>query len=1411
MTDLILRVYYDGQWQDLDVDSNIPLRLDISAVENTDIGAIYGVGSQQFQLPGTRRNNAFFKGAYKVGATNVPAFYSIIDCEVLYGGELLIQGSLQLDQVITDDNEFIEYTVTVTDQSVQFITQLQDKLIRNANWSDLNHELSAASITGSWNGTLAGGAIFYPLADYGNNNPDQFPTIPRIQVGGSVGCIDNITSSMALQQFLPAVEVRTLIDKIADQVGFKITSSLLNSPAFDDLYYLPKGQNELGPVVTGNNGTLEASFGATEQTWGPIISGQLDSTTVVYENVITQSGVNYDSASGVYTIGVDGFYNFTANLTVDNPSNVFNGAQLAFGVFKNVTGVGGDYIDYNEFYYAPSSGYSPIGQLPTSLTTTFEGPLNAGDEIDIRLTLFPPTGSFNNTYPIFTTASAADNAFATLGQSAQNQIWTGTTVSMGQQFDSQAKSIDILKGILTQFNAVAVPEPNSSKVIRIENFDTYMAQGVDVDWTERYASSVRKSIKHPISEQSKQIILQNADDSDRFSVLSKDNDPNYQYGTIRVISDSTVALGEQTIETYHAPVVIAPIIQSGSFDSDNNPTFNLSNTGFVLPHLYKFDNNKQTTYLFKPRLGYKSNLLAPYGAVNGIYIDGQQVFQYRTLSNLSQLPATAGTYDLHFDNQYFDLLPIGFGANAGTTAYQNYWEQYVNNLYWDEARKVTLDLEFSPTEYKNIHLNDRIFIGGEQYRINKISGFNLQQNDVVAVELLKQQTQFALAIDCTLVVSGVASNVITPVPSNTPTPTPTGTATPTPTASPTPSATATATPTPSPTPDCFMIIDGEVFTGATPTPTATATPTPTPAGQTATPTPTPTNTPIGFTPTPTATPTVTPTAPSSVFSFGITTDGFETFTEACAGIIGSKVYTNAFTDINDAFFGNDLWTDTLLTVPFSGGGLFYGMSNNTPAGSPVTNYIRYIDGTGIVSEAPCAAPTGTPTATPTATPVPTPTPIAQLWGTSMGASAQSVCGFSNTPTAYYSPDFIDVNNLSLNDRIYSDAGYSTELPTGYYGLNNRTTSPVAPVIWIRYELGVGITSTDACGSYPTATPATPTPTPTQTPTQTPIAQLWGTSIGASAQSVCNLSNTPNAYYSPDFIDVNNLSLLDSVYTDAGYTTELATGYYGVNNRTTSPVQPTVWFRYETGVGITSTDVCGSYPTATPATPTPTATGTPTPTPTATPTATPTPTPQIGDFFLSNSGYGSAALACSLGSPQTAKFAYEGLGIGDVVYNDITLLDPFAGGNLWWAFDVTQGDPNPSNSLQIDNNGVVQDIGTCAQPTPTPSATPTATPTPTPTSAFTTLYSTAEPDSGAANAGDACGGITRDFYPLVYVSSTITNVSQLNIGDFVYSDTNLTTGYNGNAKWYGLDTSASAFPSISFEISATGEITNKATC
>lgn len=746
MGDLILRVYYNNAWHDLDIDSNIPLRLDISAVENTSIGEIFGVGSQTFNLPGTRRNNSFFKGAYKVGADNIPAFYNTIDAEVLYNGEVLISGEFQLEEVITDGN-YISYNVTVADDTVSFKNNVEGTLIKDLNWSDYTHTLNSASISASWEGDLINGDIFYPLCDYGTDQPDDYPTIPRIQINRNIfdPGIANPSTQIQMEQFLPAISARAVINEIIDQAGFKYESSLISGPKFDNLFILPKGQEALGPVLEGS---ALATFSSTQTNLQTALDGA--TTVLAFNNEVTDPGGNYNPTTYTYIAPIAGEYEFTVQATVFNPA-VGSAAGQSFTLSLNDTGdtLASTTITWDTFQIYKSVSVSFNGSLESFSQIKAVGEYNAGSSGQSQATI----ANFSNLFNCTTAPEFYDNA----------------NINMALQWDNKLKAYDVLKGILTKFNAVIVPHPNESKKLIIENFEDWMEDGRNVDWTDRYDTSIRTSIKHPVNEQPKELLIKDQDDNDRFSKIAQENTPNFQYGTQRVIAASNIPVGDKKIETIFGPVVLGPMIESGSLDADNNPTFNLSTGSAVLPHLYKFENTAQTTYQFKPRLGYKVRVEVPdYAPLGRIYIGlGYDPDHYYTISNLQTLTPEESTIDLNFDNDYFNLIPMYYDPNSqAKDAFTSFWKQYIDTLYWDENRKVTLNAEFSPTEYKDIRLNDRIFINGEQYRINKISGYNLTQDDVVAVELLKQRPVYGEGVYIT------PTPTATPVPTVTPTPTP---------------------------------------------------------------------------------------------------------------------------------------------------------------------------------------------------------------------------------------------------------------------------------------------------------------------------------------------------------------------------------------------------------------------------------------------------------------------------------------------------------------------------------------------------------------------------------------------------------------------------------------------------------------
>jgi len=72
---IILRVTNNNnEVFDLQPINDIDLRLDISAIENTEIGTSFGISSQEFAIAGTNEANQFFGNLYNLGAT--PAVFN---------------------------------------------------------------------------------------------------------------------------------------------------------------------------------------------------------------------------------------------------------------------------------------------------------------------------------------------------------------------------------------------------------------------------------------------------------------------------------------------------------------------------------------------------------------------------------------------------------------------------------------------------------------------------------------------------------------------------------------------------------------------------------------------------------------------------------------------------------------------------------------------------------------------------------------------------------------------------------------------------------------------------------------------------------------------------------------------------------------------------------------------------------------------------------------------------------------------------------------------------------------------------------------------------------------------------------------------------------------------------------------
>lgn len=709
MNSLILRVTHDGARYDLDTPSDISFRVDLSAVENTQIGSVFGVASQQFDLPSSTNNDKFFKAAYNINSSQAVGFKNSVECQVLQGGTEVYNGNLFLDEVVSDGAKDNVYKVTVVNETIDFQTEIQDQYIRDLDFSDLNHDYTMANITASFEtSSFLDGDVFYPLIDYGTDGTNN--ELPIFEAGGEAGKFDNQNSPIEQVQFKPAIRTKRIIDKIFESVGYEYSSSFLNSDDFLKSYVISTPSDKLGIDSQGyqdDGFNVQLSSSVETISEGPAYLKQY----YPQENYDPANG--YDTAASTFTIPTDGSYAFKIEGDVDCPDGTGTPEIKSYQINLRING--------NTVF---QQLYDFIGSTAGKVTFITPGvQLSVGDEVEVyRRYIMRSTGA----------GSIEDMDLI-------NQQWStiyaptsvnGGTVNLAQQFDQQAKSIDLLKGVIEMFNLVIEPKKDERKTLIIEPFDTWRDAGVTKDWTSKFDEATKISIKHPISSQPRELKYSLEEDEDSLNQYSLTNFRRDEaYGTHTFTADTDVAQGQREIGSFFAAT----------------PTNGVTGAGnVIIPKLYKADKGEHKTFQFKPRLLYRIDERDTIDVTGGkIYVKDDNgnstgLTEYSTLSILQSLPATNKTKALHYNAATWYPFHENF-ANGRTIGglFNEYWGRYINELYDEEARLLTCNLYFEPWELSTIQLNDKIFIKDAYYRINKISGFNISKRASIQVELLK--------------------------------------------------------------------------------------------------------------------------------------------------------------------------------------------------------------------------------------------------------------------------------------------------------------------------------------------------------------------------------------------------------------------------------------------------------------------------------------------------------------------------------------------------------------------------------------------------------------------------------------------------------------------------------------------------
>jgi hypothetical protein len=455
-----------------------------------DIGLLPSDFTRQITLPGTKVNNAFFEHVYDISiqspflfATNqkVPAYFE-------FDSVYLSNGYLQLNKVNVIANKFIDsYEVTIYGTLSSFGRDINRLYLTDlTTLQKYNHTSSYDNIVASWSGSLFGGDIVYPMADYGTAL-EFVPSNPYVGIDSNMG-------SMTVQDFKPAIRIKKVWDAIFEQTGYTYSSSFWNQSWLDDVYMI--ANNKLRYPVYSNIdletlGLTRISAISGSGTTNIVIADSTATSLPWYNVARDPSNVVGDNSAYTITLNNSSSLDFILNLDI-NLSGSLGGPVVEFLVRE--TG---------------SLAVKSLTTLPTISTFFYDKTIsdfaagntgqNETSEVQIRSrtgALAPGTyyfgiqwrDQFSAPYNNFTfRLDPSGNPKSYLEILRVNQAADGRVldIPLNMSYGTQGiKLVDFITGMQKKFNLVIYPNKSKPKEFIVETFNNWYNAGQVKDFNK---------------------------------------------------------------------------------------------------------------------------------------------------------------------------------------------------------------------------------------------------------------------------------------------------------------------------------------------------------------------------------------------------------------------------------------------------------------------------------------------------------------------------------------------------------------------------------------------------------------------------------------------------------------------------------------------------------------------------------------------------------------------------------------------------------------------------------------------------------------------------------------------------------------------------------------------------------------
>ena len=696
---------------DLYEDEDIPLSLSVDDFKN--VAEKVQSYSKAFNLPATKRNNQIFDNIFEVTRTDTGLNfnpYKKTKCILKQDGFLLFEGYLRMID-ISDKSGEISYNVNLYSEVVALADVLGEKTFSDLDFTELDHDYNVTQVQYSWDDAGTGMTFNNPSTS-GFRNAYTTLRYPFVDWTGKVqDLVTEIYPPNLESVFRPYINIKYLIDRIFNQPNFpfRYTSEFFNTDDFNKLY-------------------MDFNWGADNS---PVeVASTSFQSTYIY-NLGDGSAVNYATSS--FTV-MNLSYNI-AGLNFDTPPNYNDSTNIITSTVANETyNVNYTYIIQNIdsvdreiecqwLYNSTPIDYTGIQTIADGGTFTYSGNFtqvmtNVGDTLQVQFRT--NTGTANQVRQSLQGAQQNGGAYVQWTVAVQ----AVTTNTMLQTLRGELGQMDFLKGIMTMFNLVSIPDEEEPNNILIEPYaDVFInnPNSVELDWTDKIDVSAIKLV--PLTDLNKKTMFKFVEDEDDYAFnVYKKSVGGHLYGSKKYdASEYTILAGEEEIlaEPF-AATVVKPLF----------PQY----TDLITPALYSMsDDGTAESFENSPRIMYNNGIKATgiqcfIQAQNGsaaVYLNN-----FLQFSHLSSVPTISGARDFHFGECQL-IQPTG--APANDNLFNLYWLPYYSELYNPDTRIMTLKVNLSPSDINTFRFFDTVIIKNRTYRVNKI---DYKPNDLATVEFI---------------------------------------------------------------------------------------------------------------------------------------------------------------------------------------------------------------------------------------------------------------------------------------------------------------------------------------------------------------------------------------------------------------------------------------------------------------------------------------------------------------------------------------------------------------------------------------------------------------------------------------------------------------------------------------------------